>query len=79
VDTQKNLEAIENTRISICSARIFHSAVTGTQPFSKQTNLPSPELSGELALLMGSELDFRKMGVQSHDELCENSVTLNTS
>lgn len=79
MDTQKYLEAIENTRIFICSARIFHSAMFSIQPFSKQMNLSSPELSGEPALSTGSELDFRKMGVQFYIELRENSVALNTS
>lgn len=77
VDSQKYLEAIENTRISLCSAGIFHSAVFDIQPFSNHTSLPSPELASELALLMGSELDCGKMGV--HNEPCENPVALNTS
>lgn len=42
-------------------------------------NLPSPELSGEPALLTGYELGFREMGVQFYTELCENSAALNTS
>lgn len=79
MDTHKYLEAIENTRISICSVRILRSAVFSIQPFSKQMNLPSPELSGELTLSPGSELDFRKMGVQFYIGLCENSVALNAS
>lgn len=78
VDTQNYLEAIENPRISICCARIFHSAMFSTQPFSKQMNLPSPELSGEPALLMGYELGFREMGLQFYTKLCKNSAALNT-
>lgn len=79
VDTQKYLEAIENPRISICSVRIFHPAMYSIQHFSQQMNLPSPELSGEPALLTGYELGFREMGVQFYTELCENSAALNTS
>lgn len=78
-DTQNYLEAIENPRISICCARIFHPAMFSIQPFSKQMNLPSPELSGEPALLTDCELDFREMGVQFYTKLCKNSAALNTS
>lgn len=79
MDAQKYLVVIENPGISICYTGIFHLAMFSIQPFSKEMNFPSPELPGEPALLTGSELGFREMGVQFYTKLCESSAALNTS